>query len=266
MKMFRLALAGILPAFALFSLQPLVHADCISPPADMVGWWSFDSNADDLIAGNHGALQGGASIVSGKVSNAVSLDGVNDYVSIPASAGLDTQTAITIDAWIFPNAAPAPVVEYSFGSSAFGVHLWIHTDNDVFANFVDTTAGDHVVKSGVAMTPNEWHHIAATYDQTTGVGTVYLDGVPVFSATLGSFDLATSADLYIGHRPLTGEHFPWFAGLIDEVEIFNRALTPEEIQNIYNAGREGKCKRPPTDSTWQATPVSGDWNTPSNWT
>jgi autotransporter-associated beta strand protein len=230
----------------------------------MVGWWPFDVSADDVIAANHGTLQGGASIVSGKVSNAVSLDGVDDYVSIPASAGLDTQTAITIDAWIFPAAAPAPVVEYSFGSSAFGVHLWIHTDDDVFANFVDATGGDHVVKSGVPMTLNEWHHIAATYDKTSGFGAVYLDGVSVFGETLGSFDLATSADLYIGHRPLTGEQFPWFAGLIDEVEIFNRALTADEIQDIYNAGSDGKCL--PTVSMWKATPASGDWHTPSNWT
>jgi hypothetical protein len=109
-------------AFATGALvSPNAHAACIIPPPDMVGWWRFDNNADDVIAANHGTLQGGATISAGKVSNAVGLDGVDDYVSIPASTGLDTKTAITIDAWVNPAVDTAPVVEYSFGSANSGV-------------------------------------------------------------------------------------------------------------------------------------------------
>jgi hypothetical protein len=173
---------------------------------------------------------------------------VDDYVQVPASVSLNTLTAITIDAWIQPVVGAEPIVEYSTPTD-FGPHLFIHTDNDPFVNFVDLAGGYHILKGGPtnAMTLNQWHHVVATYEKTTAVGKLYLNGSEILSSNFGSFDLATNRDVYIGFRPHPAQppQNRYFQGLIDEVEIYNRALSASEIQAIYNAGSAGKCKNDP---------------------
>src|SRR6202023_2095995 len=83
-----------------------------------------------------------------------------------------------------------------------------------------------------------WQHVAATYDGSTM--TIYVNGVSVgtpVSAT-GTINAVTN-DLLIGKNIVNGESFP---GLVDEVELFDRALTQSEVQTIYDAGSVGKCK------------------------
>ena len=266
MSTFRIGfVVGILPAVFLF-IPSHGPAQCIPSPPGMVAWWAGQNNAKDSIGTNHGTLVGGITFATGTVASAFDLNGSDAYVQIPASTSLNTLTALTMDAWILPASGTKPIIEYST-PTAFGAHLWIHTDNDVFANFVDTGGGYHILKAGFAMTLNQWHHVAATYDKTSGIGAIYLDGEEILSLVLGSFNLATGSDVYLGHRPLPQEPPPnkFFDGLIDEAHIFNRALTPQEIEAIYDAANSGVCGRAPTTATWKLNPPDNNWNNPGNW-
>ena len=71
----------------------------IEPPAGMVSWWPGDGNASDIVDGNHGTLQGGATFAAGKVGQSFSFDGTDDFVEVPDSPNLKITGDITIDAW-----------------------------------------------------------------------------------------------------------------------------------------------------------------------
>jgi hypothetical protein len=92
--------------------------------------------------------------------------------------------------------------------------------------------------------PHVFQHVAVTYDKGTGVGRIYRNGEIVAEQILGVFTPQTSYDVYLGLRPAgpPGNPVEAYQGLMDEVSIYNRALSASEMQAIYSAGSEGKCR------------------------
>jgi hypothetical protein len=220
----------------------------------MVGWWPGDGDANDIIGDNDGALQGDATFASGMVGQAFSLDGSGDYVRVPTSEGLNPTGSFTLDAWIFAAADAQGAIIRKWGDSGdyanqrayalvflaggtlvFGISDDAHQNDTVFHGFVSPSGS-------VAL--NVWSHVAAVYDQSTGTRRIYVNGVQVAERTDDPITITDSAaDLGIGgHQTSSTTAAEFFSGMIDEVEIFNRALTGEEIASIYNAGSAGKCK------------------------
>lgn len=177
---------------------------------------------------------------------AFQFDGVNSGVQVPAAPSLDVGSGggLTIEAWINTVYACCgqPVVEWNNGTS-FGAQLWVghpsHAPGYLFANLVDTNGGYHVVETADGLVAsNSYQHLAVTYDRATGQALLYLNGAVVKQTSLGAFTPLTKYDLYIGQRPNSGFQFN---GLVDEVSLYNRALSLGEIQAVYNAGSAGKC-------------------------
>src|SRR5207244_7730303 len=75
---------------------------CVTPPADMIGWWPGDGDANDIENGNNGTLENGTTFAAGEVGQAFSFDGVNDRVSVPDSP-LMHLTRFSLDAWVNPS-------------------------------------------------------------------------------------------------------------------------------------------------------------------
>ena len=226
---------------------------CIAPPSGLTSWWPGDGNANDIVNGNPGTLQGGATFAPGKVGQAFSFNGGVDAVRVPASASLNVQS-LTIDAWVFPKTISGlpgmPVVEWNNNEDSFGVHLWLWgTSEDIFANLVTTNNSSNTISANKKITLDTWNHIALTYDKNTGEAILYVNGGQVAQTNFGPLNLQTSYPLFIGRRPAGGNDRSFY-GFIDEVEIYNRALSADEILAIYNAGGGGKCKTctsPPSD-------------------
>jgi hypothetical protein len=227
---------------------------CFPAPVGLVGWWPGNKNTKDAVNRNDGTIVDGLTYASGEVGKAFNFKngglGVTMGVAIPANPALDVRTAITIDAWIWPDfdMVRGPIVEYvadtMYGDHGYeGPHFWIHpSSSTLYANFMDAEGFDHIFSVDGVVQPGRFQHVATTYDKSTGLGRLYLDGVMILEQYLGSFDLKTDLRLNIGLRETTA----WgdqgsFNGLIDEVDVFNRALTPEEIEGIYRAGAGGKC-------------------------
>jgi hypothetical protein len=199
-------------------------------------------------------LQNGATFAPGLVGQGFAFDGVGDYVKIPRATGLDVGGQVTIDFWMKadPSSPIGSRLAGLVGSDYYGmeisdapagVFLFISTDNGAhFATTADTNGGGAMFPAG------EWHHVAGTYDGTKLQ--FYLDGQPWGKATLapGSISpMLTSSFVTIGSED-GRMRFPfvigtrYFKGLLDEVDIFNRALSASEIAAIYNAGSAGKCR------------------------
>ncbi len=72
-----------------------------TPPAGLVNWWPGDRHANDIVGGNHGTLENGATFASGKVGQAFSLDGEDDFVNVPDNEQLNFATNdFTVDFWV----------------------------------------------------------------------------------------------------------------------------------------------------------------------
>src|SRR4051794_11705852 len=211
---------------------------CFPPPAGAVGWWSAEGNADDRTGLNPGTLQGGVTFETGEVGQAFSLHGGVDAVAIPASAALDVGSGpgLSIEAWIYPKTlSRSPLVEWNHQGSNFiewGVHFWILQEFDfglppgsLFANLAESNGTPHYIMSpGNTMQVGVWQHVGLSYDKASGQARLYLNGEVVADSNLGVFEPETSYNLFLGRRP-AGDGTTSFNGLLDEVAIYNRALS-----------------------------------------
>ena len=218
----------------------------IPPPAGMVSWWSGDGNAQDIVDGNHGTLTGDATFAPGMVGQAFSLDGTGDFVVVPPSANLNITSDISIDAWVNPDSASlsgfkAIVTKEGPDVSGIITGTVLNLNNGRPEHAVETNAGLVVCTSPSTVPAGVFSHLAGTYDGSSIK--VYVDGTLVKTCPHSGLMTTNSLPLSIGARVNSNDRF--FKGLIDEVEIFNRALTAAEVKAIYDAGSAGKLKPTP---------------------
>jgi hypothetical protein len=204
------------------------------PVPGLVAAYSFDENAGTTIAdasghGNTGTVSNTTWSSTGHSGSALSFNGTNSWVTVPDSASLDLTSGMTLEAWVKPTQSggwqtalikeDAPQTELSYG-------LYASTDSGQPSAHVLVGAPPDTFQRATTSTPaGAWTHIAATYDGTTL--RVYVNGVQEASKPL-SGPITTSNDpLRIGGNNIWGE---WFSGLIDDIRIYNHALTTTEIQ------------------------------------
>jgi len=219
---------------------------CIPPPSGIVAWWPFDetggSTAQDIVGSHPGIYVGEPEHGLGKVDGAIRLNGA-EYIQVEDS-----------DFW-------------AFGSTDFTVELWANLSADGDAVFVGNDEcggpcnkwffgyywgfgncglnftlngpllGDRFLAcTNTWQTKTEWHHYAASRSGSTY--TLYIDGNSVSSEENNEAIPDPAAPLTIGQA----EGLGWINGFIDEMSIYRRALTADEIRAIFEAGSAGKCK------------------------
>jgi hypothetical protein len=235
---------------------------CAVPPANLVAWWPAEGNANDNEGANNGVFTGPL-YAAGEVGQAFNFDGSGNNVRVPASPQMDigASDGMTIEAWIFTtdDTSGHPVVEWVPKTvGAFGTHVWVHEGGSgiIYVNLYDTTGVSHIIQSAAgALLNNVNQHLAVTYDKASGIARLFVNGIKVTESNLGTFTPQTSPDLSIGLRPNTVPFGPTsFQGKIDEVSLYARALTPSEIQSIFNAGVSGKCNQPVPATIFEQPP------------
>jgi hypothetical protein len=224
-----------------------VQADDIPGPIPpwLVSWWRAENNLLDTVGTNHGAADSVILYGAGKVGQAFRqfpLVG-GGFVRVPASASLNVGAgnSFSLEAWInLPDTTTQyPLVEWNNGG-AIGAHLWanvvfsgIGTQGCVYAALDNSVA--HAFATPAVLQPNTWHHVVLTYDKSSGA-VIYVDGVSRAQAAITGVTSATGYDLYIGKRPGSLE----FSGFIDEVSLYNRALSAADVAMLYALGAAGK--------------------------
>jgi hypothetical protein len=234
-----------------------VAASNPAPASSLVGAWSFDAGsgttaADSSDKANDGTLDGATWQTSGRFGGALEFDGDGDNVSVADDASLDLTNALTLEAWVYPTSAPAYAAVIAKDRSGGGLPYGVETASGLPDAYVN--AGGHVGATATSpLSPASWTHLAETYDGTTL--RLYVNGALAASAAV-SGTLPNSADpLRIGGDRTWGE---WFAGRIDEVRVYTRALSPSEIQSDMNTAiGGGSPPPPPTADTQPPTPPAG---------
>jgi len=244
---------GFVILLAVFT--PGVAADCVPSSSGLVGWWSGDGNAGNIAGTNNGTLQGGATAsAAGLVSSAFSFDGTNGFVQIADSAAL-RPTNFTIECWVrftsldsaglggSPAGDQYIVFKQNSRNSAFeGFDLdKTRTGNgDVFRLIVSSSAGvSTFIQSSTLISTGVWYHVAAS--RGSNFLQLYVNGVLERQTNVAFAQDYGTLPLYFG---TTGQPF-WdhkLNGFLDEVSLYNRALSSNEISSIYAAGASGKCK------------------------
>ncbi|MDQ4120795.1 MAG: carboxypeptidase regulatory-like domain-containing protein [Acidobacteriota bacterium] len=211
-------------------------------PSGSVGWWASEGDARDLKGTNHGSLQNGATFAIGEVGQSFNFDGTDDRVLIGNPTNLQLQN-FTIETWIKrssstvitnnPDAANPAGFLFAYGTGGYGFFI------DQATNRIGLTQiGAAPVFSTTAVTDTNYHHVAVT--KNGGTVTFYIDGAADTSVSYNpTFTFATNAA--IGGRG-DAETRNSFFGNIDELSIYNRTLTADEIAAIVSAANSGKLK------------------------
>jgi hypothetical protein len=250
------ALAALLASAALF-LPLAAHAATISKPANnlgLVGYWKFDEGAGtkirDISGNNNAGVLYNATDTpwgAGKYGGAITFDGLNDMVAVPNTPRLQyTGGDMTISLWVKLDVADAGggfILSKPWNGSG-QYNYWLEYVSGPRINLHLQGATVYELTTGI-ISPGVYHHIVAVVASDATVK-IYIDGVlgasgtnTVSNWTPGSGDL---------HQPLCiGTLFCYgngwagitgysFMGPIDDVRIYNRALTVGEVQALYNTG------------------------------
>jgi hypothetical protein len=236
---------------------------CAVSPSGLVAWWPGDGDGRDVVGGHADVLLGDVTFQTGEVARAFAFLAPTSGVRVAASPSLDVGagTGMTIELWINPDdvTQPGPLVEWNNGVDLWGAHFWILPNQSgyglqppssatagpgqLYAAFTLLGQWYQMITDAGVLAPQVFQHVAVTYDKGTGLGRIYRNGVRVAEQTLGVFTPQTTYDVYLGLRPggAAGNPVESYHGLMDEVSIYNRALSPAEIDSIYRAGSAGKC-------------------------
>jgi len=243
-------LASVYEKGTKLGLEPLDYGD-----PSLVGYWTFDEGSGSVVydysgsnaTGSWSGTRAGTSgyYSAGKVGSwAGNFDGSTDYVSLPNTPYFTKDSPFTLSAWVYfhsdddwpsilgtaPDSSPWP-----------GIWFQIYPGGTGYFNIGDDAGNDIVTETNAGLSINTWYHVVATYDGSgfkNGM-ILYVDGsIPAQTKTNDGSPLGiiSQRNWRIGTDTNT---IPdgYFSGLIDDVRIYNRALSASEIQAMYNGGK-----------------------------
>jgi hypothetical protein len=228
-RIYNRALSGAEVA-TLYGVGQTTHTN--STTLGLVGHWTLDEGSgsvanDSSGQGNTGTLNNSPAWVAGKFKSALSFDGTNQYVSIGNAASLQLSTG-TASAWVKSSSCSSGFCAIVLKQFAYGAFI-VSSGDLIIYDWGNGATRD----TGINIADGKWHHIAFSFqDGVTNGSVVYLDGLPVLTTTIAIFGQDTEVEIGRG-GPNGGATQP-LNGSVDDVRIYNRALTPAEVSMLYN--------------------------------
>ena len=223
--------------------------------SDLIGLWSFDEESgiiayDSSGNNNFGTLNNFSGIYwvdDQWGGQALSFDGEDDYVEVTDSTRLDITGDLTIEAWIVADVISTyksiVVKGDAFaGDKKINYGLQIQAEGGAFGTlrFFVYDSGYKYVDSTSQVLAGQWHHVAVTVDTTAGIVRFYINGSPAGAPAFNTSLSVSTSTLEIGrHRHATEGAYQYFDGKIDEVRIYDYALSADTIGDHYSEGIYG---------------------------
>lgn len=212
------------------SVQVLLNDSSNQPPT-LVASYDFEGDfLDGTVNGNDGTAFDSVGFAPGLFGQAASFDGTNDHIEVPPSASLNLSAAMTLSAWINPTTIPNGNAGVIFkgdlsGQGPYDMFIgWSHGDTNASVMINDASV---IASQPNATALGTWQHLASTYDGSNLI--LYLDGLPIVTVPFAGSINQEVSPLHFGQR-----YASWndYHGLIDQVRIYNRALSPSEIASL----------------------------------
>lgn len=215
--------------------------------SSLIAHYTFDDTTNDSAGSNNGTAVGGPTYTAGKVGRAIQLDGGDDKVSFNA---FNVPSSFTISTWISPGSSQSRDWSQILGEVNTGSGLHFKRGANKISYYF--SGSDHLTNG--SLNTDQWNHVVLV--QNSGNYTFYINGNLDASGTGG----VSFSPYIIGHNQW-GETF---AGLIDDMRVYNRPLDAGEISQLYNLGSGGSVQVPPTpDPTPTPTPTPTPDSTPT---
>lgn len=251
-------------------------------PAGLEGWWKLDETsgstaADCSCSGYDGTLvniSSPACWVAGSINGALDFDGYNDYLTLPIGSVIGSLSNCTIATWVDWDGGSAWQRIWDFGTGET-VNMFLtarngSTDTPRFAITTSGWSGEEQTTAPDSLSSG-WHHLAVTIDADNHTHTLYIDGVSVAENTSGYLepdDLGDTTQNWLARSQYGAD--PYFDGRLDDVRIYDRVLSPEEIVELadtlrYRDFTEAKVNTDdtsitiPTASGAGAVEILGSW-------
>jgi hypothetical protein len=238
-----------------------IGADEASYP---VSWWKFDegsgSIAYDSVGSNHGTITG-ATWTNGQINGAINFDGVNDYINVGNDSSLKQPLPVTISAWIKLNALGIPQEILCIDNQStryYGIWFYVNSYNALTIGYGNGGYPGPRSRRGkdgkTALTSDQWYHVAAVLGSKTDIR-LYINGVEdvggTYSGSAASVAYSTGTSLIGNDNSFTNR----FNGVMDDVRVYKKALTGDEIWQLYQKGFGGKAFAPnPADGATRVSP------------
>ena len=223
-------------AFTILMSHSLSTNSVQAADPDLMGWWSMDTEVDGMVLdssgnGRHGTLNGAPAFVAGVNDGAIELFGGPDFISIEGYQGIDGTNPFSIAAWVkTTNTDIQQIMHWGTDSGGQRVEFRINSSR------LRISHGNGNVQGNTTIPDGEWHHVVATVVEnasaSSGDVTFYVNGVDDTQekSDPDTWNIVASLPITIGYRP-TRQDRPFF-GLIDDVALYSRVLTAEEIPSI----------------------------------
>ncbi len=224
------------------------------PPENLVGYWTFDDRGSDKAYDYSGNNNTGTLTNMNTTGNSTSgwqsssdcsggtsclmFDGVNDYVNTGYTTTLGTNDDFSIGLWVKTGTKSSSQVLAGFGSTTSNWNR-IQLDLDINGNLRfyvrdDSGNANSYREVSLDLTDSSWHYVVGTWDGSSDTATLYIDGnLKGLDSTNSLGSITISHALVVGALNNNGATNEYFTGFIDEVMIFNRALTAEEVKALY---------------------------------
>ena len=194
-----------------------------------VGQWNFENNANDSVGSYNGMPSGSPAYTTGKIGQAIDLDGTNDFVTLPA--GVADAKDMTVAAWVYWDGGNQWQRIFDFGASTSNYMFLTPRSGGNTLRFAIKNGGDEQRVDTAQLPTNQWVHLAVTL--RNDAATLYVNGQAVASngsVTMNPVDLLADRN-YIGDSQFSAD--PLFNGRIDDFRIYNDALAGSEIWNLW---------------------------------
>ena len=245
-------------AIAIFGLATITFGQTVPsyiPTSGLVGWWPFNGNANDESGNGNNGTVNGANLTSdrfGNANQAYGFDGVNDFIQTPNQT---LTSSVSFSGWYNMSSFNTPGNDMFFVSNQ-SLSTDIYSANIAFgfrsyqgdyghSTYVQSPLTGYYATNNLPTT-NVWHHIICVFENGSNVK-MYLDTVLVYSNSSVVSNLST-ANLPLLFGGTGTSSFYYYFGQLDDIGIWNRALTQQEIKDLYN-GCQLSVNTQPTNQT-----------------
>lgn len=204
------------------------------PMDSLIGYWGFDGDADDYSGNGNNGIVYGASLTedrNGNPNSAFSFDGLDDYI-ITGNNQIPTDGVISISSWVKMDVSWGNAEFLSLGSSTSTTWGAIINTSQLRLNYGRGCSGTSADFANSQIKIGFYNHIVFVSNGANMLTDVYLNGDKVGSTINGSSGSCSFQNLYLGVDVFSSQEY--LKGDIDDISVYNRALTESEIKAIYN--------------------------------